>query len=409
MPDQRDDKLPSPGKDNAEARDQGQAPEPKPAGDRPETEDKKPDDKKPGPLANPAVRLGLLIAGVVILAGILIFGFTWWVHGRFVQGTNDAYLQADKVTISPKIQGYVDKVLVSDNQMVRPGQALVQIDGSTYQAALDQQTAAVAARQADIVAAEKQVTEQTAALDQARAQLAGAQATAAYASGEATRYKTLNAQGVETAARAAQAVNQANTAAAQARANAAAVRQAQLQIATLKAQVGQAEAQLKAAQAQVASAQINIGDTTLRASIAGRIGDKQVRVGQFVQPGTRLMDVVPTGDIYLVANFKETQIGRMRIGQAATVKIDALQGRTIDAVLDSFAPGTGAQFALLPPENATGNFTKIVQRVPVRFRLTHLSSDDRTVLLPGLSATVTVDTTKAPVARPAAGQTGEPG
>jgi membrane fusion protein (multidrug efflux system) len=393
MADQRDDKLPSPGKDNAEARDQAQAPEQKPA-DQPKSE-----DKKPGPLANPAVRLGLLIAGLVILAGILVFGFTWWVHGRFVQGTNDAYLQADKVTVSPKIQGYVDKVLVADNQMVQPGQPLVQIDGSTYQAALDEQTAAVAARQADIVAAQKQVVEQTAALDQARATLSGAQATAAYASGEASRYRTLNAQGVETAAQAAQAVNQSHTAAAQARADAAAVHQAQLQIAASQAQVGQAQAQLKAAQAQVASARINIDDTTIRASIAGRIGDKQVRVGQFVQPGTRLMDVVPTGDIYLVANFKETQIGRMRAGMAATVKIDALQGRKVDAVLDSFAPGTGAQFALLPPENATGNFTKIVQRVPVRFRLVHLTNDDRAVLLPGLSATVTVDTTKPPVTR----------
>ena len=405
MPDQRDDKLPSSGKDDAEARDQNA--DTKPA-DQQKAPDQKAEDKKPGPLANPAVRLGLLIGGIVILVAIAIFLFTWWVHGRFVQGTNDAYLQADKVTISPKIQGYVDKVLVTDNQMVQPGQALVQIDGSTYQAAMDQQTAAVAARQADIVAAQKQVTQQSAALDQARATLAGAQATAAYAAGEANRYKTLNAQGVETAAQAAQMVNQANTAAAQARANAAAVHQAQLQIATQQAQVGQAEAQLKAAQAQVASAQINLNDTTLRASIAGRIGDKQVRVGQFVQPGTRLMDVVPTTDIYLVANFKETQIGRMRIGQAATVKIDALQGRKVDAVIDSFAPGTGAQFALLPPENATGNFTKIVQRVPVRFRLLHLSNDDRTVLLPGLSATVSVDTTKAPVVRAAADQTGQP-
>ena len=412
MPDQRDDKLPPPGKgesgpDQAEARDQdakpaeGQGPQQPAPG---KTEEK----PKPGPLANPAVRLGLMLGGAIILVIIIIFVSIWWIHGRFVQGTNDAYLQADQVTISPKIQGYVEKVLVTDNQMVRQGQPLVQIDGSTYQAAMDQQTATVAARQADIVAAQRQVTQQTAALDQARANLAGAQATAAYAAGEADRYKALTAQGVETAAQTAQMVNQSNTAAAQARADAAAVHQAQLQIATQQAQVGQAQAQLKAAQAQVASAQININDTVLRASIAGRIGDRQVRVGQFVQPGTRLMDVVPTQDIYLVANFKETQIGRMRIGQAAVVKIDALQGRKVDAILDSFAPGTGAQFALLPPENAAGNFTKIVQRVPVRFRLVHLTNDDRAVLLPGLSATVSVDTTKAPVVRPAADQTGLP-
>jgi membrane fusion protein (multidrug efflux system) len=412
MPDQRDDKLPPPatndsGPDKSKARDQNA----KPAdGESPQQQasDKTQEKPKPSPLANPAVRLGLIIGGVVIFVIILIFVSIWWIHGRFVQGTNDAYLQADQVTISPKIQGYVEKVLVTDNQMVQAGQPLVQIDGSTYQATMDQQTATVAARQADIVAAQRQVAQQTAALDKARADLAGAQATAAYAGGEADRYKALAAQGVETAAQAAQMVNQSNTAAAQARAEAAAVREAQLQIATQKAQVGQAQAQLKAAQAEVASAQLNINDTILRASIPGRIGDKQVRVGQFVQPGTRLMDVVPTEDIYLVANFKETQIGRMRIGQAAVVKIDALQGRKVDAILDSFAPGTGAQFALLPPENATGNFTKIVQRVPVRFRLVHLTNDDRAVLLPGLSATVSVDTTKAPVVRPAADQMGLP-
>ena len=390
MPDQRDDKL-SPPDTGAKADDTANAPQ--------QGQDQKPQDKTPGPLANPAVRLGLILGGAFILIAIIIFVSIWWIHGRFVQGTNDAYLQADQVTISPKIQGYVDKVLVADNQTVQAGQALVQIDGATYRATMDQQTATVAARQADIVAAQRQVTQQSAALDQARANLAGAQATAAYAGGEADRYKTLNAQGVETAAQAAQMVNQSHTAAAQARADAAAVHQAQLGIATQQAQVGQAQAQLKAAQAQVASAQININDTTLRASINGRIGDKQVRVGQFVQPGTRLMDVVPTQDLYLVANFKETQIGRMRVGQAAVVKIDALQGRKVDAVIDSFAPGTGAEFALLPPENATGNFTKIVQRIPVRFRLVHLTNDDRAVLLPGLSATVSVDTTKPPVGR----------
>ncbi len=395
MADQRDDKLNTPpapqGKGEAKAKPPADE---KPSPDAPK-EEAKPADK-PSPLKNPAVRLGLIIAGLVILAGVVIFLLVWWTHGRFVQSTNDAYLQADKVTVSPKIQGYVEKVLVADNQIVQAGQPLVQIDAATYQTALDQQVAAVNARQADIVAAQKQVAQQRAALDQAQATFTGAQATSDFARSEANRYRNLSAQGVETAERSAQAANQSDQAAAQARANAAAVHQAQLQIATMQAQVGQAEAQLRAAQAQVESAQINVNDTILRASVAGRIGDKTVRIGQFVAPGTRLMDVVPVTDIYLVANFKETQIGRMRVGQAATVKIDALQGRKVDAVIDSFAPGTGAQFALLPPENATGNFTKIVQRVPVRFRL-KVRDEDRAVLLPGLSATVTVDTTKPPV------------
>ncbi len=136
---------------------------------------------------------------------------------------------------------------------------------------------------------------------------------------------------------------------------------------------------------------MNLGDTVVASAIDGRIGDRSVRVGQYVAPGTRLMSVVPVADLYIVANFKENQIGRMRAGQPVNVHIDALPGREISGVVDSFAPGTGSQFALLPPENATGNFTKIVQRVPVRIRL-RAAPEVRKVLLPGLSATVKVDT-----------------
>jgi membrane fusion protein (multidrug efflux system) len=272
----------------------------------------------------------------------------------------------------------------------------VKIDTSNYDAALAQQRAALGARRADLTAAERQVIQQRAAVDQMQAQLSGAKATLAYAKSEADRYHALSDQGVETRERFAQMKNQADQAAATARADTAALEQAQRQVATLEAQVGQSRAQIEAAEAEVKTAEINLGDTILRASIAGRVGDKTVRVGQYVQAGTRLLSIVPVSDVYLVANFKETQIARMKIGLPATVSIDALNGREIDAVLDSFAPGTGAEFALLPPENATGNFTKIVQRVPVRFRLKP-PSDVQDRLLPGLSVTVEVDTTKPPV------------
>jgi membrane fusion protein (multidrug efflux system) len=281
------------------------------------------------------------------------------------------------VTVAPKVSGYVEAVYVAENQTVAPGQPLVRIDARSYQAALAQQSAAIDARRADIALSERQLAQQEAAIDQSRAQLAGAQANAAYAAHEAERYKTLSSEGVET------------------QEHAASLAVAQRQIAALQAQIEQAKAQLEGAQAQASAAQLNVGDTLLRASIAGRIGDKTVQLGQFVQPGTRLMSIVPTAQIYLVANFKETQIGRMRIGQPAKVKIDALGGRTIEGRLESFAPGTGAQFALLPPENATGNFTKIVQRVPVRFSL-KAPADVADHLLPGLSATVEVDTSQAP-------------
>jgi membrane fusion protein, multidrug efflux system len=162
----------------------------------------------------------------------------------------------------------------------------------------------------------------------------------------------------------------------------------------LKSQREQAEAQLQSAKAQVNTAQQNLDDTVIRASVAGTIGDDSARVGQYVQPGTRLMSVVPVHSVYLVANFKETQIKHMRIGQKATLKVDAIGGQDIDAEIESFAPGTGSQFALLPPENATGNFIKIVQRVPVRFRVLPPKELEQR-LLPGLSVVVSVDTRSA--------------
>ena len=347
---------------------------------------------------SPGLRIGLAAGGVVALVVVLVLAMQWWTHGRFVQSTNDAYLRADAVTVAPKVSGYVETVYVIDNQLVTAGAPLVKIDTANYDAALARERATLQARQADVVSARKQVDQQQAAVAQARAQLAGAQVNAAYAAREAARFQGLAAQGVETAERAAQARNQRDQADTTVRTSAAAVATAQRQAATLTAQIAQADAGVQAQAASLKAANINLGDTLLRASIAGRIGDKSVRQGQLVQPGQRLMSVVPTNDIYLVANFKETQIARMRIGQAASVKVDALGGETIDAVVDSFAPGTGAQFALLPPENATGNFTKIVQRVPVRFRLRPKASA-RDHLLPGLSAKVSVDTTQAPDAR----------
>jgi membrane fusion protein (multidrug efflux system) len=347
------------------------------------------------PLANPGVRAGLILAGLVVLGVLIFLGIGWWTHGRFMQETDDAYLQADAVAVAPKIQGYVEQIFVADNQAVTAGQPLLRIDPNTYKASMAQEIGAADAEKASVIAAEAQIAQQREAVVQASAQLKGAQATLAYALGEAQRYKALAAEGVETQDRAAQAQNAYDQALATERTDAAAVAVAQRNISTLSAQLGQSKARLAGVQAQVEAAQINLGDTLMRAGISGRIGDKTVQIGQFVQAGTRLMSVVPLEGIYLVANFKETQLARMRMGQPARVKIDALGGREIDAVVDSFSPGTGATFALLPPQNATGNFTKIVQRVPVRLRL-KIPDDLKGRLLSGLSATVTVDTTHAP-------------
>ena len=347
------------------------------------------------PFQSPTVRVGLILGALVLVAVGVVFGLGWWTHGRFVQSTDDAYLRADDMTVSPKVSGYVDAVYVADNQAVTVGQPLVRIDARSYDAALAQQAASVDARKADIAALERQIAQQKAVIEQNRAQLAGARNNALYAHAEAARYRALSRQGVETVERYGQTANQSDQADIAVLTSTAAVRIAERQVATLEAQAAQARAQLEAAGAVARTAHLNLDDTVIRAGVAGRVGDKTVRVGQFVQPGARLMSVVPVNDIYLVANFKETQIGLMRPGQKATVRIDALGDRKIDAVVDSFSPGTGAQFALLPPENATGNFIKIVQRVPVRLTL-KAPADIRDHLIPGLSVSVSVDTTTSP-------------
>ena len=339
-------------------------------------------------------RVVLLAGAAVVLIAAGVYGFDWWTVGRFIQSTNDAYLRADQVVVSPKVQGYVTQVLVSDNQQVAAGQPLVRIDPRSYQAAVQQNQASIDARAADVEAAKAQVEQQQAVIAQARAQLASARSGAAFAAGEVERYRPLAASGADTPEKLQQLINSRDQAQQGVAANAAAVASAERQVVTLKAQIGQASAQLEAARATARQAALNVDDTVLSSAIAGRVGDKTVQLGQFVQAGARLMTIVPTGQVYLVANFKETQIGRMRPGQPVTIKVDALGGKTLKGVVDSFAPGTGAQFALLPPENATGNFTKIVQRVPVRIRI-QATPEAARVLTPGLSATAKVDTRSA--------------
>ena len=356
-------------------------------------------DSPPAPTApaaangdgNRRIRTVLFIVLAVIAVVGIGYGVRWLVYGRYIESTDDAYLRADTVTVAPRVNGYIDQIYVIDNQIVKAGDPLVRIDLRNYQALLTQQDAAVNARSADLQTAENQLAQQQAAVEQARAQLVGAQANAKFARDEADRYQGLRDAGVETDQRYAQAVNQRNQDAAAVLGAEANVKVAERQLETMRSQINQTRAQLAGARAATNTAQLNLDDTIVRASINGRIGDKTAQVGQFVQAGTRLMSVVPVQDVYLVANYKETQVQRMKVGQKAVVKVDAVGDAAIPGVIDSFAPGTGAQFALLPPENATGNFIKIVQRVPVRIKLTP-AKEVAARLLPGLSVSVSIDT-----------------
>ncbi len=331
---------------------------------------------------------------LLVLSGLAFFGVHWWTTARFVQGTDDAYLRADGVTMAPRISGYVSDVLVRENQPVVAGQPLVRIDPANYRATLARQTAMRDARQAEVATSQAQLQQQLAAVEQAQAQLAGDQVDAKFAAGEAERYRRLAATGAETAEKLAEMVNRRDRSDATIRSDKAALLASQRQAQTMRVQIEQARAQVEAAATSIHEADLDVGNTLVRASVAGRVGDLTVRVGQYVQPGTRMLTVVPVQDIYVVANFKETQLAAMRAGQHATVSVDALDGREIDAVVESFAPGTGSEFALLPPENATGNFTKIVQRVPVRLRL-QTDAATRERLVPGLSVSVSIDTSQA--------------
>jgi membrane fusion protein, multidrug efflux system len=342
----------------------------------------------------PTRRMVLIVLGAAALIVGALWLVRWWTVGRFIESTDDAYLQADSVTVAPKVAGYVTKVFVGDNQVVKPGDPLVQLDARQYQVALDQARATIDARKADIARAQADIKQQQANIAQALAQQQVSRVSARHASDEVRRYAPLIATGAETSERLSELTSSRDQANATLAANAAAVDAARSQIASLTAQLAQAKAQLEAAQASAAQSQLDLDNTMVRSALGGKVGDRTVRVGQYMQPGTRMLAVVPVQNTYLVANFKETQVGRMRIGQPVDLHVDALPGHDLHGVVDSFSPGTGSQFALLPPENATGNFTKIVQRVPVRIRI-ETGAETRSVLLPGLSVTVEVDTRSA--------------
>ncbi|WP_338465645.1 HlyD family secretion protein [Novosphingobium sp. ZN18A2] len=340
-------------------------------------------------------RMGRIFMGVLAIAAVIGAWelYKYETNGRYFQSTDDAYVKADSVDISSKLSGFVRAVPVKENQQVGKGALLVQIDPSDYNSNLAQATAQIDVARAGEAANRAQVTEAQSGVAQAQAALATAQRDLAYFKGEVARYTPLAATGAEPAQTLAQFKSSRDKAAADVAAKQAALKQARDRIAAVQAQVGQSSAQIEAAKAQADNARTNLAQTTLTAPIPGEVASKTVRVGQFVQPGQRLMTVVPE-HLYIDANFKETQIGLMRPGQPVTIEVDALSGVEFHGHVESLTPGTGANFSLIPPQNATGNFTKIVQRVPIRISIDD-GPESRKVLRPGLSVTVSVDTRSA--------------
>jgi membrane fusion protein (multidrug efflux system) len=317
----------------------------------------------------------------VLLAAAIGFGWHWYATLRWLESTDDAYTQADNTVIAPKIAGYVSQVLATDNQAVKPGDPLLRIDPRDYQAALAQAEADIRSAEANIRNIDAQIAAQQSVVAQAQADIVSAQANLTFSQQEYVRYQELVRTGTGTVQRAQQAAADLREKQAALQHNQATLDQATKQIDVLKTQRGVAEAALLRNRAALQQANLNLGYTSISSPIEGVVGDRSVRVGQYVQPGTQLMTIVPMGArIYIVANYKETQIRRMFRGESVDVTIDTFPGVHLSGRVDSLAPGSGAQFALLPPENATG---KLYEARPARAGEDRARSDQQ----PGAGAT----------------------
>jgi membrane fusion protein (multidrug efflux system) len=332
----------------------------------------------------------VLAAGLLLIAAAL-YGDYWWNTGRFLVTTDDAYVQAHSVLISPQVSGYIAAVPVGDDQRVRAGQVLARIDPRNYRAALDQARANVAAARASIDTLDQQIAQQQLTVAQDRQQVAADQAALVYSQQNFARYTALARTGYGTVQSAQQATADIRERQAALQHDATGVAAAQKQVAVDKAQLAQAKAALAQQQAIEKQAEINLGYTVIRAPVDGTVGVRTVRVGEYVQPGTQLMAVVPLHRVYITANYKETELTDVRPGQPVAIDIDMFPGTTVHGTVASIAPASGEEFALLPPDNATGNFTKIVQRIPVKIAI---DRGDPLFgrLRPGMSVEPSIDT-----------------
>jgi len=335
------------------------------------------------------------IALSLLTLAALWYGEQWWTAGRFVETTDDAYVGGDVTPIAPHVAGFVAQILVADNQYVRQGQPLIRLDARDFQAALDRATAIVSERQADLANLEAKTTLQQATIRQAEADLAAKKAAAVFADEDAIRYRTLARVSAGSVQDSQRALAATQTAQAAVLASAAALDAAKQELAVLETEIAGAKAAETQAAADRQTAQLNLGYTEIDAPIDGYVGDRAAQIGAYITSGTELLSIVPAHGLWIDANFKEDELAHMKPGQPATVVADVLPGRVFRGHVLSLAPATGAVFSVIPAQNATGNFTKIVQRVPVRIAL---DGADATLdlLRPGLSTTVAVDTKSEP-------------
>jgi membrane fusion protein (multidrug efflux system) len=352
-----------------------------------------PEPAVPAPAAPASIKGRLrriAFAGIAVaaLSGAAWYGWDYWTVGRFQVSTDDAYVKADNTTIAPKVSGYLGAVLVGDNERVQAGQVLARIDDRDFKVALNQARADVEASRAAVASKRAQLDVQQAIIEAAKATLDVDTATQTFAAQENKRYTDLATTGYGSVQNAQQAQSRNASTQAAVQRDIANLASARKQVELLKAEIAQAVAATARAEATEQQAELNLGYTTITSPIDGVVGNRTLRVGQYVQAGTQLMSLVPATGAYVVANFKETQLTDVRKGQRADISVDMFPGQIVHGHVDSLAPASGQEFALLPPDNATGNFTKVVQRIPVKIMLDSTSVE----LRPGMSVIPTIDT-----------------
>jgi len=315
----------------------------------------------------PAKRTALLTLLLLILLGIAFF--IWSAMGRHDRRTDDARIVADYTLVAPKISGYIRQVNVADNQQVKAGDLLATLDDRDYRVALETAQANLQVSQAKLSSAQALLDQQQATIAQSEAAVSASQASLSYAGQNADRYRKLLKSGTATADEQQKSNAAMLSAAAQVRQSQAAVLAARRQIPVLQASVRQAQADIAASQASVDQAELNLSYTRIVAPVSGTVGQRALREGAWVAAGTRLLAVVPLQQSYVLANFLETQLAQVSRGQPVSITVDALPGVMLRGHVDSIAPATGSTFAAITADNATGNYTKVVQRLPVKIVL----------------------------------------
>jgi membrane fusion protein (multidrug efflux system) len=349
-----------------------------------------------------ANRKRLLVgAAVAVLLGAGWLGFDYMIAGRFMISTDDAYVRANNTTLGAKVSGYVAEFVVEDNSKVRAGDVIARIDDGDYRLAADAARDKVATQEATIERFDRQIDAQRAAVEQAQAQLVSAQAARKRMQSEFERQQALAGKEFASKQTVEQSIANRDQANASVQSAQAALEGAIANVGVLQAQKKEAARALDELKTALAKAERDLSFTEIRAPVDGVIGNRAAQVGDFMQTGQRIAALVPLSDVFIDANFKETQLARLQPGQPVSIKIDALPDEKIDGVVASVSPASGSVFTLLPPDNATGNFTKIVQRLAVRIRVP-ADVAERGALRPGMSVVVAVNTKPGAVASLAA-------